>query len=111
MLSAACQHTAVRQAFNYAADLGVAVDKVDHTCLYIANAGLSPGQRLQFVTASAPQTAGEMEILGKADDTCMDPNQDGPSVFGSGWRWPDGVLPSVHQLGGSPFDDLEGQSS
>lgn len=80
LLSAACQNTPVRQAFNYAADVGVAVDKVDHTCLYIANAGLSPGQRVQFVTASAPQTAGEMEIVARADDTCEDPNLDKPGM-------------------------------
>ena len=79
-LSVACQQTPVRSAFHYASDVGVAVDKVDHACLYIANEGLSRGQQVQFVTASAPQTAGEMEILGKADDTCKDPHQDGPGI-------------------------------
>ena len=77
LLSAACQQAPVRPAFSYSANVGLLTGKGGHDCLYIANAGLSPGQRVQFVTAATPQTAGEAEIVGKAGDTCKDSTQGG----------------------------------
>ena len=94
LLSAACQNTPVRPAFHYQADLGVAVEKADHACLYIVNGGLAPGQRVQFVTASTPQTAGEVEILVKGDDTCKDSNQDGPGMIRYSFKVIRGALSS-----------------
>jgi hypothetical protein len=71
----ACQNGPVRPTFSYPANLGLAVEKAGHNCLYIPNSRLVPGQRVQFVTSAAPQTAGEVEIVGKAGDTCKDPGQ------------------------------------
>ncbi len=70
----ACQTTPVHPPFRYAAELGIAIEKAGHSCLYVTNAGLLPGHRVQFVSASSPQTSGEMEILGKADEACTDAN-------------------------------------
>jgi hypothetical protein len=94
LLSAGCQNAPVHPAFHYPADLGVAVEKADRACLYIANGGLSAGQRVQFVTTSTPQDAGEMEILGKADDTCKEANQDRRGVVRYSFKVIRGALSS-----------------
>jgi hypothetical protein len=80
LLALACQTTPPRPVFDYAANLGLAVRKAGHDCLYIPNVALSPGQRVEFVTVSTPQTAGAAEIVAKADDTCKDPSQSGAGV-------------------------------
>lgn len=70
LLLSACHSTG---AFRYGDDVGIAVEKAGHPCLYISN--VSPGQRVRFVTASAPQTSGEAEIVGRPDGTCQDSGQ------------------------------------
>ena len=92
LLSVACKNTAVPATFNYKSDLGVAVEKAGHTCLYILDSSLSPGQRVQFVTATTPQAAGEAEILMKADETCNDSAQDKPGVIHYSLKTTQGAL-------------------
>ena len=75
MAFTSCHPSSHRPALNYAADLGIAIQKNDHSCLLIANGGLSPGQRIFFVTDATPQTFGEAEILSKAGEFCMDSDQ------------------------------------
>jgi hypothetical protein len=70
-----------RPAFNYGTDLGVAVDKVGHTCLDIRNGALVAGQRIQFVTTDAPQTTGEAEILRKVAEACTPTDQNKPGLY------------------------------
>jgi hypothetical protein len=91
---AACQKPPVHPAFQYQRDLGVAVEKPGHTCLYIAHNELSPGQRLQFVNAAPPQTSGEMQIVAKADDACKDTSQEHPGVIRYSSRVTGGALAS-----------------
>ncbi len=67
--------------FNYGADLGVAVDKADRTCLDIRNATLVPGQKIQFVNAGTPQTTGEAEILRKVEQACTVTDQNQPGLY------------------------------
>jgi hypothetical protein len=78
LLLSACHTT---DAFRYAADIGIAVEKAGHSCLYISNDALSTGQRLQFVATSMPQAAGEAEIVSKADEACREPVQEQAGVF------------------------------
>jgi hypothetical protein len=78
ILVGACRTSHAPPTFNYAADLGVAVKKADRTCLDIRNRTLSAGQRIWFVTASAPQTTGEAEITGKADQPCTAADKNKP---------------------------------
>lgn len=92
LLLVACQNTTVPPTFNYKSDLGVAVEKAGHACLYIPDSSLSPGQRVQFITATTPQSAGEAEILIKADETCKDSVQDQPGVIHYSLKTTQGAL-------------------
>jgi hypothetical protein len=76
LLFTACRKPHASPAFDYATDVGVAVLSANRSCLDIANATLTAGQRLQFVTASTPQTTGELEITPKLEKSCTagDPN-------------------------------------
>ena len=80
LLLAACQKSRTPPAFDYSADLGVAVDQVDGVCLDISNGTLSPGGRIQFVTSFTPQTTGELEIIGKVDGACTLIDQNKPGL-------------------------------
>ena len=80
LIFASCHPSSHPQALNYSADLGIAVEKNNHSCLLIANAGLSPGHRIFFVTDATPQTFGEAEILGKAGELCLDSDQQNPGA-------------------------------
>jgi hypothetical protein len=92
LLSVTCQNTPVRPPLNSKSDIGVAVEKAGHACLYIVNSSLSPGQRVQFITATTPQAAGEAEILVKADETCKDSGQDQSSVIHYSLKTTQGAL-------------------
>jgi len=89
LLLAAC-HT--KGSFRYTADIGIAVEKASHSCLYISNAALSPGQRVQLVAASTPQATGEAEIVGKGDEACQDPGQEQPGVSRYSLKVTGGIL-------------------
>jgi hypothetical protein len=95
----ACQNGPVRPMFNYPANLGLAVEKAGLNCLYIPNSGLAPGQRVQFVTSTNPQTAGEAEIVRKADDTCKDSGQGQPGMSSYSFK----VIRGSLQMGAPAF--------
>ena len=80
------------RAFRYQDHLGVAIEKSGHRCLYLPNNRLSPGQRVQFVTALPPQTAGEAEILGTAAETCKDAPPDRSGITSYEFKVTKGVL-------------------
>lgn len=71
MLSLTC----TSKPFNYASNLGIAVETYGHMCLSIPNSSLVPGQRVQFVSATTPPVVGEAEITGKADEACAAADQ------------------------------------
>lgn len=80
LFSVACQNTPAPQTFNYKSNLGIAIEKAGYACLYIRDSSLTPGQRVQFVTATTPQTAGEAEIVMKADERCNSSGQEQPDL-------------------------------
>ena len=72
--------------FDYAAGIGVAVALPERSCLDIRNGALSAGQRLHFVTASSPQTEGELEISGRVDQACTAADQNSPGLYHYGFK-------------------------
>jgi hypothetical protein len=92
LLATACQHTAAPPAFNYAANLGLATQESGHNCIYITSATISPGQQVQFITASTPQTVGQAEIIGKAADICNSPGQDNPDLVRYSFKVTQGAM-------------------
>jgi len=78
VLVIACQEPS---KFDYRTALGVVIEKADRTCLDIRRGDLSPGQRIQFVTSSAPQTTGDAEIIRKADQACTAADQTKPGLY------------------------------
>jgi hypothetical protein len=83
LLLAACGPSQTRSPFDYRTDLGIAVEKNDGACLSIRSTVLSAGQRIQIVTTSKPQSAGEANIVATRDKACTaaGPNVPGLSHF------------------------------
>jgi len=75
LLFTACRKRQADPSFDYATDVGVAVVIANRSCLEISNANLGVGQRLQFVTASTPQTTGELEITRRTQNPCTTKEQ------------------------------------
>jgi hypothetical protein len=80
ILSSACQNHQAQTSFDYASNLGIAVDKQDRVCLDISNAGLRQNQRIRFVNSGMPQTVGEAEIIAKTDQACTSLDRNTPGL-------------------------------
>jgi hypothetical protein len=64
------QKPQAESAFDYTANVGIAVAKTGSSCLEIGNAKLTSGQRLRFIVTAMPQTSGEIEITQKLKRIC-----------------------------------------
>ena len=70
LLLSACQHPPAPAVFDYAAGMGITVQKTGGICLDIGNSNLKPGAKVQFVNSSMPQTTGEVEVTGTGTEAC-----------------------------------------
>jgi len=81
LLLNACEKPQAPQSFDYGTSLGVAVEQAAGVCLDIRNVNLHPGQRIQFVNSSLPQTTGEVEITGTTGKACTSTDQNKPGLL------------------------------
>lgn len=100
------------KGFNWAADVGTAVDKDDAVCLAIGRADLKAGQRVTFVNSSMPQTAGELEVTEKKAASCGAGNPDNKALSFYGFRVAKGELekfaPAFVLVGPRSVEDVDG---
>ena len=76
----ACQASCASAAFDYDANLGIAVARANRNCLDIGNGDLTDGQRILIVTSGKPQTVAEVEIARKVEKPCTAMDETKPGL-------------------------------
>ena len=89
-----CQTRPTRPSFDYASNIGLAVEAGGYRCLSIPNATLAVGQRLQLISATSTPVIAGAEVLGPANDACKSVDQDRPGMTRYAFNVVQGTLAS-----------------